>query len=86
VDRIDDNFSVHLNIKWLIQLLMLTATLVYTYVNITTQLGNSSRELEELNIRISKLEQKHEAEIQEIEQWYKQSLELNPLKWGKKRK
>ena len=34
VNRIDDNFSVHLNIKWLIQLLVLTGTLVYTYVSI----------------------------------------------------
>ena len=86
VDRIDDNFSVHLNIKWLIQLLMLTGTLVYTYVNITTQLGNITRELEEVNLRVSKLESKHEAEMDEIHKWYKQSLELNPLKWGKKRK
>ncbi len=86
VDRIDDNFSVHLNIKWLIQLLMLTATLVYTYVNITTQLENIERELEQVNSRVAKLEAKHEAEMDEIQKWYKQSLELNPLKWGKKRK
>ena len=86
MDRIDDNFSVHLNIKWLIQLLMLTGTLVYTYVNITTQLENIGRELEQVNNRVAKLEAKHEAEMEEIEKWYKQSLELNPLKWGKKRK
>tara|TARA_E500000331_G_C16702540_1_gene474571 strand:- start:5 stop:295 length:291 start_codon:yes stop_codon:yes gene_type:complete len=86
VNRIDDNFSVHLNIKWLIQLLILTGTLVYTYVSIETQLSNIARELEHLSERITKLEAKHEAEIEEIEKWYKQSLELNPLKWGRKNK
>ena len=65
---------------------MLTGALVYTYVNITTQLGNIERELEQVNNRVAKLEAKHEAEMEEIEKWYKQSLELNPLKWGKKRK
>ena len=86
VNRIDDNFSVHLNIKWLIQLLMLTGTLVYAYVSIETQLTNITRELELLSERVIKLEAKHEAEIKEIEKWYKQSLELNPLKWGRKNK
>ena len=86
VNRIDDNFSVHLNIKWLIQLLVLTGTLVYTYVSIETQLSNIARELEHLSERITKLEAKHEAEIEEIEKWYKQSLELNLLKWGRKNK
>ena len=86
MDRIDDNFSIHLNIKWLIQLLMLTGTLVYAYVGITTQLSNITRELELLSERVIKLEAKHEAEIKEIEKWYKQSLELNPLKWGLKNK
>ena len=86
VNRIDDNFSVHLNIKWLIQLLVLTGSLVYTYVSIETQLTNIARELELLSERVNKLEAKHEAEIKEIEAWYKQSLELNPLKWGRKNK
>ena len=86
VNRIDDNFSVHLNIECLIQLLILTGTLVYTYVSIETQLSNIARELEHLSERITKLEAKHEAEIEEIEKWYKQSLELNPLKWGRKNK
>ena len=86
MDRIDDNFSIHLNIKWLIQLLMLTGTLVYAYVGITTQLSNITRELELLSERVIKLEARHEAEIKEIEKWYKQSLELNPLKWGRKNK
>ena len=86
MDRIDDNFSIHLNIKWLIQLLMLTGTLVYAYVGITTQLSNITRELELLSERVIKLEAKHEAEVKEIEKWYKQSLELNPLKWGRKNK
>ena len=86
MDRIDDNFSIHLNIKWLIQLLMLTGTLVYAYVSIETQLSNITRELELLSERVIKLEAKHEAEIKEIEKWYKQSLELNPLKWGRKNK
>ena len=79
VDRIDDNFSVHLNIKWLIQLLILTGTLVYTYVSIETQLTNIARELELLSERVTKLEAKHEAEMEEIQKWYKSSLELNPL-------
>jgi len=86
VDRIDDNFSIHLNVKWLIQLLFLTGTLVYSYVSIETQLSSIGRELQLINERIAKLEDKHQAEMEEIEKWYKQSLELNPLKWGKKRK
>ncbi len=86
MDRIDDNFSIHLNVKWLIQLLFLTGTLVYSYVSIETQLSNIGEELQRINERIAKLEDKHQAEMDEIEKWYKQSLELNPLKWGKKRK
>ena len=86
VDRIDDNFSVHLNIKWLIQLLVLTGTLVYSYFSVETQLRNTTRELELLSERVTKLEAKHEAEIEDIQKWYKQSLELNPLKWGRNKK
>ena len=86
VNRIDDNFSVHLNIKWLIQLLVLTGTLVYTYVSIETKLTNIGRELELLSERVTKLEAKHEAEMEEIQKWYKSSLELNPLNWGRKKK
>ena len=86
MDRIDDNFSIPLNVKWLIQLLFLTGTLVYSYVSIETQLSNIGRELQLINERIAKLEAKHQAEMEQIEKWYNQSLELNPLKWGKKRK
>ena len=56
MDRIDDNFSIHLNVKWLIQLLFLTGTLVYSYVSIETQLSNIGRELQLINERIAKLE------------------------------
>ena len=67
-------------------MLILTGTLVYTYVSIETQLTNIARELELLSERVTKLEAKHEAEMEEIQKWYKSSLELNPLNWGRKKK
>tara|TARA_R110002020_G_scaffold237450_4_gene449816 strand:+ start:863 stop:1042 length:180 start_codon:yes stop_codon:yes gene_type:complete len=59
---------------------------VYSYFSVETQLRNTTRELELLSERVTKLEAKHEAEIEEIQKWYKQSLELNPLKWGRNKK
>ena len=90
---VDDNLSIHLNIKWLLQICMAVSGVVYGYIQITNRIGDLERRMELADTNIEELVEKHieQEEIkitkmQEQLEWYETELNLNPLSWGKKKK
>ncbi len=85
---VDDNLSLHINAKWLLQGVVLIAGLVYTYNQITQSIRDNDRRIDDLEQRLDDLKSIHDAEIEEIQAWYRQSLEvdLNTLNILKRKK
>jgi hypothetical protein len=90
---VDDNLSIHLNIKWLIQLCIAVSGVVYGYLQITNRIGDLERRVELADTNIKELVQKHiieeEKKLSAMEEqldWYNKELNLNPLSWGKKKR
>ena len=90
---IGDNLSLHINVKWLIQLLVAVAMLVYGLYQLETRIQALERNMvvaqEEIELQEEdrkKAEKKHIDEIQEQLEWYESELNLNPFSWGKKKK
>ena len=91
--KIDDNFRISLNIKWLGQIIVGVAVIVLGYLRIENRIGELERRMESANIRIEDLVSKHIADeeikitqMQEQLEWYQTELNLNPLSWGKKKR
>ena len=90
---VDDNAIISINIKWLGQMLVLVASLVYGYYRIETRIADLERGIGVANDEIADLISKHIAEeevkIAQMQQeldWYEKELNLNPLSWGKKKR
>ncbi len=90
---VDDNAIISINIKWLIQSVVVIAGLVYSYLQIENRIKELERRVELADTEIEELVSKHieeeEAKIAKMEQeieWYSRELNLNPLSWGKKRR
>jgi hypothetical protein len=90
---IDDNFSIHINIKWLGQLFVAVAGIIYGYLQITNRIAELERGMELADTKITELVGKHIIEeeqkmaiMEEQLDWYQKELNLNPLSWAKKRK
>ena len=90
---VDDNAVISINIKWLGQMLVLVASLVYGYYRIETRIANLERWIGVANEEIESLVSMHIADeevkiakMQEQLEWYETELNLNPLSWGKKKK
>ena len=90
---VDDNLSIHLNIKWLLQICMAVSGVVYGYIQITNRIGDLERRMELADTNIQELVEKHIAQeeikitqMQEKLEWYETELNLNPLSWGKKKR
>jgi len=90
---VDDNLSIHLNIKWLIQLCVAVSCVVYGYLQITNRITELERRVELSDTNIEELVNKHIeeeeiklAQMQEKLEWYETELNLNPLSWGKKKR
>ena len=90
---IGDNMSLHINIKWLIQLFVFAGMLVYGWYQLETRIQDLERNqvvvIEQVEVFVEErqiAEQKHVAEMEERMLWYESELNLNPFSWGKKRK
>ncbi len=93
VAKIDDNFRVSLNIKWLGQIIVGVAIIVLGYLRIENRIKELERRVQLSDTRIEELVNKHIEEeevkithMQEQLEWYQTELNLNPLSWGKKKK
>ena len=90
---LDDNAIISINIKWLAQIGVLIAMLVYGYWQIETRI----RQLEDSVItqteQIGSLLDKHiveerieRQELAEKVAFYEKEFNINPLSWGKKKR
>jgi|TARA_R100000773_G_C4122881_1_gene57484 Na+/phosphate symporter len=93
--KIDDNFRISLNIKWLTQIIVGVGFIVMGYLRIENRIKSLEQSMESANTEISNLIDKHIeeeevkiAEMQEQIEWYQKelNLSLNPLSWGKKKR
>jgi len=90
---VDDNAVISINIKWLGQMFILVAGLVYSYYQVITRIDNLERRVSESDTTITELVEKHIAEenakltaMEEELNWYQKELNLNPLSWKKRKK
>ena len=90
---IDDNFSIHINIKWLGQLFVAIAGIVYGYLQITNRIAELERGMEFATASIEELvnkhmieEQKTREEMEERISFFEKELNLNPFSWKRKKK
>jgi len=90
---VDDNAVISINIKWLIQVLILVGVVVMGYVRIEMRIGDLESGLVDADTEIKQLLESHEAEqeeamakLEEEVKWYQTEFNLNPLSWKKKRK
>ena len=93
VTKLDDNFRISLNIKWLIQIIVGVGFVVMGYLRIENRIADLERRMESANFSIAELVEKHIEEeevkitkMQEQLEWYETELNLNPLSWGKKKR
>lgn len=93
VTKLDDNFRISLNIKWLIQIIVGVGFIVMGYLRIENRIAELERRMESANSSIEELVEKHIEEeevkitkMQEQLEWYETELNLNPLSWGKKKR
>ena len=91
--KIDDNFSISLNIKWLMQIIVGVAFIVLGYIRIENRLTDLERRMELADSRILELidknmiqEQKEREEMQERISFFEKELNLNPFSWKRKKK
>ena len=90
---VDDNAVVSINLKWLGQLLVLVAMLVYGYWRVESRLGGLENKMVAANEQIGSLLDKHiveeRAEREELAEkvnFYEKEFNINPLSWGKRKK
>lgn len=76
---VDDNAVISINIKWLIQMCVVIAGLVYSYYQVILRIDNLERRVSEADATITELVNKH---IAEEEARYAQMEE--ELKWHQK--
>ena len=76
---VDDNAIISINIKWLIQMCILIAGLVYSYYQIIYRIGELERRVSDADTTITELVEKH---IEEESKRYEQMEE--ELKWHQK--
>lgn len=90
---VDDNAVISINIKWLGQMLLLVAGLVYSYYQVISRIDNLERRVDNADKSITELVEKHieEEQRQKIEMeerisFFEKELNLNPFSWKRKKK
>ena len=90
---IGDSMALTINFKWLIQLVIAVAMIVYGWWQLESRIQDLERNmvvaLEEIELHDAErkqAEQEHIREMQEQMDWYQTELNLNPFSWGKKKK
>ena len=71
---LDDNAIISINLRWLFQVFVLVAGLVYSYTEITQSIADNERRVIDLDERVDELKSIHNAEIEEIQKWYKLNI------------
>ena len=90
---LDDNAIVSINIKWLCQIAVLIAMLVYGYWQVETRIASLENKVTFADEQIGDLLSKHiveerveREELAEKVAFYEKEFNINPLSWGKKKR
>ena len=90
---VGDNTVVSINLKWLGQMFVLIAGLVYVYYRIETRIAELERRVELSDTNIEDLvnkhmikEEKERVEMEERISFFERELNLNPFSWKRKKK
>ena len=89
---IGDGLAVTINFKWLLQLLVIVATITYAFYTFQLKLNDMEGQIADNMIELQELIEIHEKEseiqimqMQETIKWYQTQLNLNPFSWGKQK-
>ena len=89
---VGDSMNLTINLKWLIQLFVLIAMIVYGWWQLESRIQELERNMavamDEIELHEQErksAEQAHIREMQEQMDWYQTELNLNPFSWGKKK-
>ena len=89
---IGDSLAVTINFKWLLQLLVVVATITYAFYTFQLKLNDMEGQIADNMIELQELIEIHEkeseiqiAQMQETIKWYQTQLNLNPFSWGKQK-
>ena len=90
---IGDSMNLTINIKWLLQIFVFIAMVVYGWYQLETRIQELERNMvgvvEQVEIYDQErqaAEQAHVAQMEERMLWYESELNLNPFSWGKNKK
>jgi len=90
---IGDSMNLTINIKWLLQLFVLIAMVVYGWYQLESRIQELERnmvtvveQVELYDHERQAAEQAHVAQMEERMLWYESELNLNPFSWGKGKK
>ena len=89
---IGDGLAVTINFNWLLQLLVIVATITYAFYTFQLKLNDMEGQIADNMIELQELIEIHEkaseiqiAQMQETIKWYQTQLNLNPFSWGKQK-
>jgi len=87
---IGDSMLVTINLKWLIQLVVVVAMAVYGFWKLHDRIAELERSLTESVAKIEEIEDERKIEDEEFKKameeqilWFEKELNLNPFSWGK---
>ena len=90
---IGDGMAITINFKWLLQIIVGTAMLVYAFWTFESRIQALERNmvlaLDEIELHEQERlesQQSHVAKMEERMEWYETELNLNPFSWGKKKR
>ena len=91
--KIDDNFRISLNIKWLGQIIFGVTLIVLGYLRIENRIAELERRVELSDTNIEELVSKHmikeekkRVAMEERISFFERELNLNPFSWKRKKK
>ena len=91
--KIDDNFWISLNIKWLGQIIFGVTLIVLGYLRIENRIAELERRVELSDTNIEELvskhmikEEKERVAMEERISFFERELNLNPFSWKRKKK
>ena len=91
--KIDDNFRISLNIKWLGQIIFGGTLIVLGYLRIENRIAELERRVELSDTNIEELvskhmikEEKERVAMEERISFFERELNLNPFSWKRKKK
>ena len=90
---IGDSMALTINFKWLLQLIVAVAMVVYAWGQLETRIqalernmGVATEQVKLLNEERRLAEERHKQEMEEELSLLKTELNINPFSWGKKKK